>query len=621
MPTGRPAPAGTGATRSLSRGCCIALALALLSGTTAIEAGAIDDQLHQADDIKSVDYPQFESILDDLASHPDADLSEQQRQFLQYLTAWRTAYNGDYATAIPQLRQIANTGSEPNLRFRALATIVNTLSIARRYEEAFTRLEDMLRLLPEVTDPVARQQGLGVATFTYAEVGLVDLTVKYSEQLEKENWAGRGVCLGGQTRLSAIYRSDRLGTVGPELGEAIDACTRVGNMLRANLLRTDAASFLLRQGKHESALALLEPYRQQVEDTRYRNLISLHDALLARVYREMGNPDLVQLHATRAVENAIKGEYTESAVIAYRLLYLLARERGDVAAALAYHEKYADADKGYLDELSARQLAYEKVKHQSLANQLQIDALNKQNEVLQLQQALDKKAVEASRLYIVMLLLIAAFIALFAYRTKRSQLHFMKLSQQDGLTGIANRPHFLQQADGALASHRKNDTEVCVVLCDLDHFKSTNDRYGHAGGDLVLKQVVAEIRRHLRANDIFGRVGGEEFGVVLPGCSVEAARERCEQLRAALDALRVRLDEHEITTSASFGIETTASCGYDLRQLLANADAALYQAKDSGRNCVVAYDPSMANTFTSLATGRLRTRERFGQDLASSQPG
>lgn len=606
--------AGIVGSRTLSRFGSVLL-LTLLLGTAAAVADDADDQLLKADELKSVNYAQFESILEELGNRSDT-LSRPQRQFLQYLIAWHSAYGGDYATAIPQLRQISEQGDEPNLRFRALATIVNTLGIARRYEESFARLEDMLKLLPQVTDPRAREQGLLVAAFLYSEVGLVDLTVKYADQLIRENWGGRGLCRGGQARLAALYRSDRVTTIGPELDEVVDACTRVRDRLRANLARTDAARFLLRLGKHESAFALLDKYRQEVQDARYPPLVSLHEALLARAYREMGKPALVQEHATLAVDSAIKGEFTESLVMAYRLLYVLARERGDLAAALDYHEKYAAADKGYLDEVSARQLAYERVKHESLASQLQIDALNKQNEVLQLQQALDKKAVEASRLYIALLLLVAAFIALFAYRTKRSQLHFMKLSQQDGLTGIANRPHFIRQADAALAAHRKTGTEVCAVLCDLDYFKSINDRYGHAGGDLVLKQVVAEIRRHLRANDIFGRVGGEEFGVLLPGCTLEAARERCEQLRAALDALKVRLDEHEITTSASFGIETTASCDYELRQLLANADAALYQAKDSGRNCVVAYDPSMANTFTALATGRLRAREHFGQDFA-----
>ncbi|HEY6644851.1 GGDEF domain-containing protein [Povalibacter sp.] len=592
------------------------LSLILLIAIASAGADEIDDLLSKADNLKSVDYQQFVATIQDL-DRRSADLSVNQQHYLRFLDAWHLAYDSDYAAAIPLLRRLGEEIQEPNLRFRVLSTIVNVLAISKRYEEAFARLDGLLKLLPEVTDQTARQQGLGVASYLYAQVGLEDLALKFGDQVAQEDWAGRGICRGAELRFQATQTSERVIAVDSEVVDAVNACIKAGDLMRANFVRAYAAMSYIRHGKYDNALALLDGHREEVQKTSYRQLISLHDSLLARIYREKGEPRLVQEHATSAINNSIKGEYTEPLVTSYRLLYLQARERGDLATALEYHEHYAAADKAYLDELSARQLAYEKVKHQSLANELQIDTLNKEKEVLELQQALDKKAVEASRLYIVVLVLIAGFIALFAYRTKRSQLHFMKLSQQDGLTGIANRPHFIRRAEESLASNRKNDQEVCVVLCDLDHFKGINDRYGHAAGDSVLRHVVAEIRRHLRANDIFGRVGGEEFGVLLPGCSLEAARERCEQLRTALAALTIRLDETEIYASASFGIETTASCGYDLRQLLANADAALYQAKDAGRDRIVTYHPSMANTFTSMTTGRFRaSNDRFNQDFA-----
>ena len=240
--------------------------------------------------------------------------------------------------------------------------------------------------------------------------------------------------------------------------------------------------------------------------------------------------------------------------------------------------------------MSARQIAYERAKHEAAANRLQIDALNKQNEVLQLQQQLGKKAVETSRLYIALLIVMAVFIALFAYRTKRSQLHFMKLSRVDGLTGIDNRPYFIVQAERELEASRKLEQEVCVILCDLDHFKAINDKYGHATGDHVLRQAVQACRMHLRASDLFGRFGGEEFCILLPGCSLTDARQRCEQLRAAIATITADAGGASSTVSASFGVAATASSGYELRQLLAHADAALYRAKYAGRNCVVLYD-------------------------------
>jgi diguanylate cyclase (GGDEF)-like protein len=194
------------------------------------------------------------------------------------------------------------------------------------------------------------------------------------------------------------------------------------------------------------------------------------------------------------------------------------------------------------------------------------------------------------RLWIALLFVMAVFIGLFAYRTKRSQLHFMKLSRIDGLTGIDNRPYFIVQAERELEANRKLQQEVCVILCDLDHFKSINDKYGHATGDHVLRQAVQACRAHLRASDLFGRFGGEEFCILLPGCGLSDARQRCEQLRAAIATISIDPANTSSTVSASFGVAASTSSGYELRQLLAHADAALYRAKYAGRNCVVLYD-------------------------------
>src|SRR5262249_47185141 len=147
-------------------------------------------------------------------------------------------------------------------------------------------------------------------------------------------------------------------------------------------------------------------------------------------------------------------------------------------AALGFHEQYATADRGYMDDITARELAYDKVTHESIASHLQIAALTKQNQVLKLQKALGAEALENSRLYLALLVTILIFIALWAYRTKRSQLHFMNMSRLDGLTGISNRHHYISQAESALEDARQSQQDVCLVLCDLDHFKSINDRHG-----------------------------------------------------------------------------------------------------------------------------------------------
>jgi diguanylate cyclase (GGDEF)-like protein len=309
--------------------------------------------------------------------------------------------------------------------------------------------------------------------------------------------------------------------------------------------------------------------------------------LLAQVALKQGDLKGAIASAKKATDTSIKGEYTEPLVLAYEVLYEASRRSGDLKAALAYHEKYMAADKAYLDDVSAKALAYQMVRQQVQAKKAQVDALARQNQILKLQQDLDRKAVEASRLYIAVLLLGLLAVGLWLLRLKRSQLQFMRMAQCDSLTGIYNRKHFMGEAEQALRYAERFGRRACLILIDLDHFKLTNDTYGHAMGDQVLRRAVHACQEFVRSTDVFGRLGGEEFGVLLPECGIDSGIERAEAIRRSIASLSEQ-EEPGIPVSASFGLAFTGESGYDLRQLLMDADHALYRAKRAGRNCVVA---------------------------------
>ena len=128
---------------------------------------------------------------------------------------------------------------------------------------------------------------------------------------------------------------------------------------------------------------------------------------------------------------------------------------------------------------------------------------------------------------------------------------------------------------------------AALAILDLDHFKNINDTYGHSTGDAVLVQTVRCLRSALRSHDLLGRMGGEEFLLLLPGTQGKAAHDVCERLRQAISALRIRVGTHELTITASFGVTDLGPEPLD--ESLKKADSALYQAKESGRNRVVAF--------------------------------
>lgn len=564
-----------------------ALFLAPFAASSAEDTAAAPQPalLDVADNIKTSDHGTFVKLLQRM--EPDLPLlSPPQQWHLRYLRAWDMAYDGDYARASRLLDEVIRQDVDPILRFRATATSMNILGIGHRYEEAFTRLDQLLDQLPGVTDKRARLQGLGEAAQLLIAAGQYEQAAQYADQMLENLPPGEGPCKGAFFKAEAAYRR-ALPDARALMGKAIDQCVAIGETVFANTLRAELAMTDIEQGRASQAAKTLEQHYADVQHDRYQTLIAQFDAALAKAYFSLGNLAEARRHAQAAVQNSVQGEYTEPLGLAYQVLYQAARKQGDLPAALAFLEKYMAADKGYLDDVTAKALAYQVVRQQVLSGRMQLDALNKQNQILQLQQALDRKAVENGRLYIVLLLMALGFIALWIFRLKRSQLRFMWLSRLDSLTGICNRKHFIEEAELALQQAARTRQPAALVIIDLDHFKQINDTYGHGVGDHVLKQAVAACRPRLGPRDVFGRLGGEEFAVLLPDCPPEQALARAERLRAAIGALSP-IEDGELSVTASLGVAVTPHIGYDVSELLVRADHALYRAKSEGRNRVVA---------------------------------
>lgn len=157
-------------------------------------------------------------------------------------------------------------------------------------------------------------------------------------------------------------------------------------------------------------------------------------------------------------------------------------------------------------------------------------------------------------------------------------------AQTDELTGLKNRRAFFEHAQLLYAQCRQNQQPLCALMLDMDHFKYINDTYGHQAGDQVLRQVGGVISASFRQADVSGRLGGEEFAVLLPNTSLETARTIGEQLIESIAGLNA---EPVQGLTASLGVALTQGNEQDLYDLMNDADQALYRAKSLGRNQVV----------------------------------
>jgi diguanylate cyclase (GGDEF)-like protein len=178
-----------------------------------------------------------------------------------------------------------------------------------------------------------------------------------------------------------------------------------------------------------------------------------------------------------------------------------------------------------------------------------------------------------------------AFI-LLAMAKERTELRHRTAAMVDPLTGISNRRAFLQDAQQLAKRLNSRPCPTAVLLVDLDHFKSINDRFGHALGDRVLEIFTESAQKSVRATDLVGRLGGEEFAAILVDTSKEKALAVAERIRENFANAALEVDSRPVGATVSIGLALCTETVFDLTELLAQADHALYVAKERGRNRV-----------------------------------
>lgn len=555
-------------------------------------------QLELADSVKTSDHARFDRILERLLPLKPS-FPEDTQWYFAYLKAWDIAYHGDYGSAVRRLNMIARESPRADMRIRAGTTLMNIDAEALQYDRAFRRLVELMSEVPQIHNRRASAQLYATAAILYNKVGEYDLAISSADHLLVPGSPGSDQCKGHYFKLLAIYHKGQLRIGDPQIDLTRQICGDSGELMLSNSLRILLAKLQLSKGNSVAALALLSKHASEVQETGYAELISMFDSVLAEAYLQTGDPRHAEKYARRVITTSSEQKYSESLAHAYKVLYLVSKARGNTDAALSWYEKYAAADKGYLNEVSAKSLAYQKVKQRVQSSRAQTETAQKQNRILQLQQTLSEKVAETRGLYAALLLGVLVVLSAWVWRLLRAQRRLRTLAEHDSLTGISNRQHFVDAASGLLNSCRRAGGECSLILLDLDHFKLVNDNHGHAVGDAVLKQTVVACQEQMRSSDLFGRLGGEEFGILLPNCRLAVAVAQAERIRGAIAALSNA--SHETPdVSASIGVASTARASYELRQLMIHADDALYRAKRNGRDRVAVSDGTVSMVRTSF---------------------
>jgi diguanylate cyclase (GGDEF)-like protein len=247
-----------------------------------------------------------------------------------------------------------------------------------------------------------------------------------------------------------------------------------------------------------------------------------------------------------------------------------------------------EAREKHLDMERARRIAYLEVEFDLKHTQQQLELLREQARVTELEAQNEKQRKRLrTAVYVLAGVLFLVLLLLLAHAT-RERRRFQNLSHRDGLTALSNHTRFFDLAERAFKLTRDKNVPFTLVLADIDHFKQVNDMHGHLAGDEVLRRVGARLRECFGKQGIIGRIGGEEFGIAIPGFRPGDVEKDLNRLRELLkDA---RSGDQNIAVTMSFGLALRRRHDTTLTEVRERADEALYQAKHSGRDRIVRAD-------------------------------
>ena len=572
------------------------LVLLLVALPGVLFAAGVSDfslKLAEADELRSASPKQFSELLQTLeAQRGRATKAELLR--LRYLQAFHTAvYEDRVSEGVVQAVDLYKEVDDPELKFRAGSLVANLAAISRDFRTGFRYLNRTLETRKLVRNKAIRHDGVGAAAVLYNEIGQHSLGLKYANEILAESPALRTKCFATSIKLEAQRALGRLPRGRDVFSPEIEACRRINEFMAASTLRATLARQLAKEGKLDAAVALLADSLGEVEQTRYPWLIAEVRSILAELELERGNPDAAQAHADAAVSYGKQIASSAALVSAYRTLYQVASSREKSTAALELYKRYAESQMAHQSDVKARELAYEIVRHETQQK-------NKEIELLQAQQRLERENTQKAQLTTLFLAILLAGIVFWAFQVKRHQQQLKKLAQTDSLTGLGNRHFFTQKSERALVEAARAGEPASLVMFDLDHFKAINDTYGHGAGDWVLKQVGKTCSAHCRKIDYIGRIGGEEFAILLRGIDLAGAERLAEECRSQLAKIDTRDCGYSFVVTGSFGVSSSAQSGYDLSRLLSHADQMLYRAKNEGRNRVCAYTAEAAADYRSM---------------------
>ncbi|AXK73027.1 diguanylate cyclase [Lysobacter sp. TY2-98] len=485
--------------------------------------------------------------------------------------------------------ELARRSEHPALVGDGLVLRGNTYSYLGRHAESLMDFMAAQRLYDNSHQAERSEGNLQNIAVAYRRMGESDKAREYLDRSREiarrhEDWSSLAVIA---VQMGFLYQdTGRADLALPQFEEAARiARQRLDPALVAST-QLALSSAQLELGRYGQALSTVQSAKAgftSVGDQSNTGMIAVTEARARAGLGQTAQALALYAEAEKVLQADQNDRYLEMMYPHRAALY---ERTGNAAAALGDYKRYL--------ALREKRLAA-RAEQRTLMLRQQTDAAQRdfENQRLRTEKTMREQDVQAllkarrwQRIAIALGVALIAVLGLIVGRQIVRTRRLRVLAATDELTGVANRRRIELMGADAVAQSRADERPLCVITFDIDGFKAINDAHGHLVGDQVIARVAETAQHTLRQFDEIGRMGGEEFVVLLPDTAIDAARQVAERLRANVEALNFRDVAPELRVTISVGVTALSPRDAGLSDLLARADQALYQAKAAGRNCV-----------------------------------
>lgn len=516
-------------------------------------------------------------------------MSSLQRDRYDYIQAYLLYINGDIAGSIIAYEAMAKQASSIDQKFAAYASLVNLYAGTQNCSDGFKGLEYLTDNISNVESVEAEEHGHLAAINFYNAIDELESTVRYIEPLLNGEYSLRFTCMINMHRISAINEIDFTRLNEQVFTDLLEQCEELNEPIMQLGTYQEFANYYLRKEQFDSAYQLISTHLAFAKKVNYKPLSDAFNEILSKSYLAFEDYDKAREHAELILQDESKGLFSKVSSTAYETLSKVAVSKGDYRGALEYYKKYFEAYSFVLNRENAKMFSIQQAKQDSAEKSNKIALLDRENSLLKANAMLDEQAAQNRQLVYIIVLVLLISVAFWLYKSRSNYAKLQKISRVDGLTGIANRHYFTNYSMEMVSNNEQENRPLSFVMFDLDDFKKINDNFGHRIGDIALQCAANAAKAACRKNDLIGRLGGEEFGIILDDCSIERAQEVAQACRTEIERTKVS-DDFEIKLTASFGIASSELVGYEFDDLFDGADKALYESKRKGKNTVSVMD-------------------------------